>query len=121
MPLYTTKYGKYFAENERIAKEWESKQDQQNKIQQIESAIDIYIDNVAAQRNYGTATMSPTAACIAYVGYANPYQAEALAFATWKASIWPIVFQIMDDCVNGLRAEPTAEEIIEELPKLVWP
>lgn len=90
-------------------------------IASIESAIDSHIDTVAKDKGYGTVSMSPTAACISYVGYPNIYQSEALAFGTWKADIWPVVHQIYADVQLGIRSIPSAEEMIAELPIMIWP
>ena len=90
------------------------------KINTIGASLDMYIDSVAKAKGYGTNTMSPTAACIAYVGYDNPYRVEAESFAVWKASIWPIVFQIQADVESGSIPEPTLDEIIAQLPVMVW-
>jgi hypothetical protein len=91
------------------------------KVQLIEDGLDGMIDETAKSQRYGTISMSPTAACLAYVGYDNPYREEAEAFGIWKASIWPIVFQIQEDYLKGLRPEPTLEIIISELPPMEWP
>lgn len=90
-------------------------------VEMIELAIDLHIDKVARDKGYGTATMSPTAACISYAGYENIYQFESVAFGVWKANIWPAVHQIYADVQNGLRQIPTAEEVIAELDLMVWP
>lgn len=90
------------------------------KVQAIEDGLDRFIDDVAKDKRYGTVHMSPTEACLAYAGYDNPFRAEAEAFGKWKASIWPIVFKIQDDYLDGKRPEPTLEIIISELPPMVW-
>jgi hypothetical protein len=91
------------------------------KVQAIEDGLDQFIDDVAKTKKYGTVHMSPTEACLAYAGYDNPFRAEAEAFGKWKASIWPLVFQIQDDFLAGKRPEPTLEIIISELPPMEWP
>ena len=91
------------------------------KVQAIEDGLDRFIDDVAKAKKYGTIHMSPTEACLAYAGYDNPFKEEAEVYGKWKASIWPIVFQIQDDYLDGKRPEPTLEIIISELPPMVWP
>lgn len=96
------------------------------KVKAMENIIDDLVDDTAKEKGYGTKTMSPTAACIAYAGYTNPYQAEAIAFGQWKASIWPIVFQIQMDyeaavLLDPATPEPTLESIMAALPVMVWP
>ena len=86
----------------------------------LEKAIDQHIDSVAAAKGYGRDGMTPSAACLGYAAYANEYQSEAVAFGEWIASLWPVVYQIMDAVETGARDIPTAEELIAELPEMVW-
>jgi hypothetical protein len=89
--------------------------------QYIEDALDEYIDSVAAARGYARVGVTPSASCLGYAGFVNPYQAEAIAFGQWMASLWPVVFQIQADVRNNLRPVPTAAQVISELPVMVWP
>jgi hypothetical protein len=88
---------------------------------QLEAAVDKHADAVAAARNYGRAGVPPSVACLGYAGYANPYQAEAVAFGNWMASLWPACYQIQADVIAGTRSAPTEVELIAELPVMVWP
>lgn len=94
---------------------------EQKVSQEIEDALDSYIDSVAAARGYRRVGVTPSASCLGYAGFVNPYQAEAVAFGQWVASLWPAVFQIQSDVLNNIRPVPTAEQVIAELPVMVWP
>jgi len=85
-----------------------------------EKVIDNHIDKVAAARGYGRDGIRPSVACIGYASYENEYQAEAIGYGKWVASLWPVVFSIMSDVSVGLRDIPTDEELISELPEMVW-
>ena len=54
-------------------------------------------------------------------GYAGPYQAEALAFATWMDACNVYGYTQMARVIAAERALPTIEEFIAELPALVYP
>ncbi len=87
----------------------------------LEKAIDQHIDKVAKDKGYGRVDVSPSAACLGYASYTNQYQAEAVAYGEWIASLWPVVHQIMADVQAGTRDVPTTEQLIAELPAMVWP
>jgi hypothetical protein len=87
----------------------------------LETAIDQHIDQIAKYKRYGRAGISPSVACLGYASYLNPYQAEAIAYGQWIASIWPVVNQIMADVESGTRPIPTEQELISELPEMIWP
>jgi hypothetical protein len=104
-----------------ITKEEKEIKYKEQLVTSLENAIDKHVDDVAKAKGYGTVSMSPTAACISYAGYPNVYQNEAIAFSQWKADIWPLIHQIYADVENGIRPIPSAEEILSEIPEMVWP
>jgi hypothetical protein len=91
-----------------------------DKKAELERAIDNHIDKVAHEKGYGRDGLSPSAACLGYAAYENAYQTEAVAFGQWLASLWPVVYQVMNDVEAGIRDIPTAEELISELPEMEW-
>ena len=70
----------------------------------------------ARQRNYDSIH---TAALRA--GYPGPFHDEGIAYATWMDDCNATAYQIMADVQGGLRAIPTAAELIAEMPALVLP
>ena len=88
---------------------------------QKETAIDGYIETVAADRGYGRKGVAPSVACSGYAGYSNSYQAEAQAYIAWMASLWPVCWQIMQEVADGQRPIPTDQELLAALPPMVWP
>jgi len=87
----------------------------------LESAVDGHIDATAQAKGYGRVGVSPSVACLGYASYPNPYQAEAVAFGEWMASLWPVCYQIQAAVLDGTRTAPTGAELIAELPAMVWP
>jgi hypothetical protein len=87
----------------------------------LEKAIDRHIDRVAKDKGYGREGLSPSAACLGYASFTSNYQTEAIAYGEWIASLWPVVYQIMQEVEAGTRDIPTAEELIAEMPEMLWP
>jgi hypothetical protein len=89
---------------------------------ELELAVDMHIDDVARARRYGTATMSPTAACLSYRDSAFPaFTADADAFEAWRTQVWLYCIAQADAVYSGQRTQPTIEELIAELPQMEWP
>jgi hypothetical protein len=87
----------------------------------MEKTIDRHIDQIAKDKGYGRVDVSPSAACLGYASYTNQYQAEAITYGEWIASIWPVVHQIMADVEAGTREIPTEQELIAAMPEMGWP
>lgn len=49
------------------------------------------------------------------------FNAEGQAGVVWRDQCWATAYGIMADVQNGLRAIPTAEELIDEMPEFLWP
>lgn len=83
---------------------------------EIMAAIQNFLDLKAAQKGYDNIV----SAC-SYAGYPNPFQAEAIAFGTWRANIWAYAYQELAKVEAGTRTIPTKDEFIAELPTLTLP
>lgn len=46
------------------------------------------------------------------------FQAEGRAFRAWRSLVWAHAYGVLDDVQAGDRPQPTAEELIAELPAL---
>ena len=80
-------------------------------------AIKAHFDQVANQREYDSLLTIDT-----YKGSNVPkWAAEHAAFFTWRDQCWLIAYQIQADVAAGLRPVPTPDQVISELPVLVWP
>jgi hypothetical protein len=80
-------------------------------------AIKAHFDQVAKEREYDSLLTIDT-----YKGSNVPkWAAEHAAFFTWRDQCWLVAYQIQADVAAGLRPVPTPDQVISELPVLVWP
>ncbi len=80
-------------------------------------AINAHFDVIARQRQYNSLLTIDT-----YKGSNVPqWAAEHAAYFAWRDQCWLIAYQIQADVAAGLRPVPTPEQVISELPILVWP
>jgi hypothetical protein len=80
-------------------------------------AIKAHFDTIARQREYDSLLTIDT-----YKGSNVPkWAAEHAAYFTWRDQCWLVVYQILADVQAGLRPVPTPDQVISELPILVWP
>jgi hypothetical protein len=83
----------------------------------IVEAIEKHFDTTANQRRYKSLLTIDT-----YKGSIVPkWAAEHAAYFTWRDQCWLVVYQILADVEAGLRPIPTPDQVISELPVLVWP
>jgi hypothetical protein len=87
-------------------------------VDQYTAAVQAWLDDTAEERNYDHIL----SAC-SYVTSTNPlFQAEGQACVAWRDAVWASCYQIMGNVQAGNRAAPaTTEDLIAELPTIVWP
>lgn len=57
-----------------------------------------------------------------YASSPNPkFAAEGQAGVDWRDACWTKGYEILAECQAGTRAVPTREELVAELPMMVWP
>ena len=82
----------------------------------LTDGVQAYMDKKAQERGYDNIHT----AC----SYANStdeiFKAEGTACLAWRDSVWRTCYNILDEVKQGKRAIPTLEEVIAELPVLVW-
>ena len=84
--------------------------------QQVADAVQRHLDEAVAVRNYSSA-----AAAVSYVGDPNPrWDAEGRAVRAWRSAVWTACFAALDDVLAGKREPLTPEQMVAELPPLVW-
>jgi len=83
----------------------------------LTSAIQSMLDETAKERGYDSILSLCT-----YATSAKPkFKAEGQAGVEWRDDVWMYCYVELDKVLSGLRTAPTPEELIEELPRLVWP
>jgi hypothetical protein len=85
-------------------------------IKELTQALEAHYDAKAQERRYDNRLT-----CALRAGYAGPFQAEGQAFAVWMDTCNAYGYQVMRDILAKLQPVPTAEELIAELPTMVWP
>ena len=82
----------------------------------LTAAVQNWMDKTVQQRNYDNIGTACT--------YANStdsiFSAEGLACVKWRDAVWRKCYDMLDEVKAGIRAIPTAEEVIAELPALEW-
>lgn len=82
----------------------------------MEQRLEAYTQEVARQRRYRLDAIH------IWKNSADPViAAEAAAFTTWYESFWQAAAQVEADVRAGTRTAPSYEELIAELPQMVWP
>ena len=86
-------------------------------LEDYERAIQALIDATAREKKYGDGK-----SCATYINSTNPqWAAEAAAFVAWRDAVWAYAFTELDKVQQELRAQPTVEEFLLELPVMQWP
>lgn len=84
---------------------------------QVADAVQRHLDAAVSERSYSSA-----AAAVSYVGDPNPqWDAEGRAVLAWRSAVWTACFAALDAVLAGERPPLTPEEMVAELPPLVWP
>jgi len=82
----------------------------------LTSALERHYDAMARARRYDNQFT-----CALRAGYVGPFQVEGIAFAQWMDTCNAYGYQVMADCLAGQRTIPTEDQLIAELPPMVWP
>lgn len=80
------------------------------------AALEAHYDNVAQSRRYDNRLT-----CALRAGYPGPFQPEGSTFAVWMDNCNAYAYQQLGVVKSGQRPMPTVEELIAELPSIVWP
>lgn len=79
--------------------------------------VQAHLDATAKTRGYD----SILSACSYATDTNPPFALEAQACVEFRSAVWLACYSIMADVLNGIRPIPTGEELIAELPAIVWP
>lgn len=84
--------------------------------QELLAAVQQHLDATVRTRGYDSML-----SCCSYVSSTDPtFSAEALDAAAWRDAVWRYCYDVEADFTAGTRPVPTPEELISELPALVW-
>lgn len=83
----------------------------------LTDAVQAHLDATARERGYdGILSLASYAASTH-----PPFSAEGRAGLDWRDAVWGYCYQVLADVQAGNRAVPSADELIAELPAMVWP
>lgn len=83
----------------------------------VTTAVQKRLDDFARTRNYDTILSAATYATSTVPTFA----AEGQYAVESRDASWAACYEIMGDVQQGLRAMPTVEQVLSELPALEWP
>jgi hypothetical protein len=90
--------------------------EREKQLYQLALDIGFYMTSVAQQRGYST-----TESCVSYINSTVlQWKNEATVYSEWRDACWLIIMPIID----GLQPSdpvPTIDEIVAQLPVIVWP
>lgn len=79
----------------------------------IINAVQIHLDATVQARGYDNMLT-----CVSYLlSGSQAWTEEAAAAAVWRDAVWEAVFAI----INAGAPYPTADDVISQLPPIVWP
>jgi len=76
-----------------------------------------HMDAVVREQDYDSMSNLCTYATSTIAKFA----AEGQAGVEWRDAVWAKCFQVIDEAETGIREFPSKEELIAELPEVVWP
>lgn len=80
-------------------------------------SIQGHLDAVAQSRAYdGILSL-----CTYATSPSPKFAAEGQAGVAWRDACWTRGYEILAECLEGLRPIPTPQELIIELPAMIWP
>lgn len=87
-------------------------------IKDYDIAIERHLDAEAEAAGYYDPLhrIPPIDRACSYAAFTNEYQAEGQSFVSWRAAVWAYAYQVKLDVQNNVRAQPTIEELLAELP-----
>lgn len=86
-------------------------------VARLVAAVQAHMDQEARRRGYDNIKSASLRASLPQ----SPWHAEGLAYGHWMDACWAAAYQVQADVANGLRAIPSAAELIAELPTLELP
>ena len=86
-------------------------------ILRYEGAIEELLETTAKEKGYKSADR-----LFNYTSSSNvQWKAEADTFTQWRDDMFEYCYQMLNQVATGQRSAPTVDELLDELPEIVWP
>lgn len=83
---------------------------------ELQAAVQGHLDAAVRVRHY-----DGILSCSSYINSSDPiFAAHAAVASAWRDAVWRHCYNVLADFEAGNRPAPTAEQLIAELPALVW-
>lgn len=83
----------------------------------FDTALTDHLDNTAKSKRYDNRIT-----CMVRAGFAGPFQAEAIVFASWADTCNILAYQMLAQVQAGTQPMPASPQaFIATLPEIVWP
>lgn len=83
---------------------------------EMTAAVQAYMDAKAQERGYD----SILSACSYVDTGITRFDDEGAACRAWRSAVWDKCYAVLGEVLAGMRAVPSTEELIAELPELEW-
>lgn len=80
-------------------------------IDQYTAAVQAMLDDKARGHHYDDIV----SAC-SYAAAPNPFQAEGIAFVSWRGACWALCYSLMAEVQAGTRPQPTIPQLVAAMP-----
>lgn len=86
-------------------------------VSKLEKAVQDHLDATARTRTYASIDSAAK-----YIGGSNQtWSAEGVALREWAIAVWETVYHVRADVTAGIRDIPKPDELVAELPPMMWP
>jgi len=89
----------------------------EQKVIEYTNAVQNHLDSTARDKGYD----SIMSLCTYATSTNSKFAAEGQAGVAWRDAVWTDCYTILANVESGVRTAPTVEELIAELPQIVWP
>lgn len=91
-------------------------QETEDTIKNYTNVVQALLDTCAQSRGYDNII----SACTYATSSNTNFKAEGQACVEWRDAVWAKCYEILANVQNGVRYPPTLDELLLELPEMVW-
>lgn len=92
-------------------------QEEEDIVKNYINVVQVLLDTTAQSRGYDNIISACTYAASSY----ELFKLEGQTCVDWRDSVWKKCYEIFANVQSGTIYPPTMDELLLELPKIVWP